>query len=431
MPDTLHSGCRGGQGVCFDGHGAERSAAGGDPRPAGNRLALEDGSSAAGPGLSSPQISSQSFSDWLYEVASLASSSPKLQGWCATTPEAFNSYRVVTADGGAVLGFKLPPSANPKMARGVRGCVTEFTHRSRSAMLRWLNSVDRSRIDARRLWFVTLTYPLNFSGEPSRWKRDLDVFRMRVGRAWGRVGFVWKLEFQRRGAPHFHLLLLAPPELSDGVELVGERRRGKRIVRSWRGGRLRDFRRWCSRAWFEVVGSEDPKHLDAGTNVEPCVAWGQVVSYAAKYLGKRCPGPEVLDESTGEVTPTPIGRFWGVYRRKLWPRCLRTESIPFDAWVRIRRVVRKGVLRKRGPRALARAPLRGVCVLGVSSVVSRRLVEWAFPERECASALTRSGWLKFCRGRVCGPGDYAGAGVPSWSEVVGYCPVNLGAVHCS
>jgi hypothetical protein len=92
---------------------------------------------------------------------------------------------------------------------------------------------------------------------------------------------VWKLEPQRRGAPHFHLLLFG---LEEGLS-----------------------KDWLSRSWYEVVGSGDERHLRAGTRVEGIRSWRGVMSYAAKYLGKL--------ESLPKDWLGGVGRWWGVHNR--------------------------------------------------------------------------------------------------------------------
>jgi hypothetical protein len=121
-----------------------------------------------------------------------------------------------------------------------------------------------------------------------------------------------------------------------GMRRVGEKFYGDRRVTMWDGGELSAFRQWCSQAWFEVVGSGDQKHLAAGTSVEPMETWEQATSYVAKYVGKSC---VFLDVETGEVLPA--GRFWGVRRRELWPVSIVERSLDEEAWIKMRRVLRK------------------------------------------------------------------------------------------
>jgi hypothetical protein len=137
-------------------------------------------------------------------------------------------------------------------------------------------------------------------------KKDLHVFRKRFERAWGAFGMFWKIEPQKRGAPHFHLL----------VRFVGQIE-------------LKALRIWMSENWYEVVGSGDVKHLLAGTRVEQVNSWNGVMVYAAKYMGKEC-----YAEAGGWNLP---GRWWGVWNEDKWPVTIRTEELPEHTLVLIRR----------------------------------------------------------------------------------------------
>jgi hypothetical protein len=130
---------------------------------------------------------------------------------------------------------------------------------------------------------VTLTYPGQYAESPEIWKNDLDNFLRRLARRFEHASGVWKLEPQRRGAPHFHLLV-------------------------W-GASYHDLLQWVSAAWYEVVGSNDERHLRAGTRVEMVRSYSGVRSYAAKYLGK---------EVQGGCWQYP-GRWWGIFQRVKLP----------------------------------------------------------------------------------------------------------------
>jgi hypothetical protein len=128
--------------------------------------------------------------------------------------------------------------------------------------------------------FLTLTYPSVYPKEWREWKDELRAFRERVRRQFGdEVSGLWKLEFQERGAPHFHVLVYFP----DGVSV------------GW-------LRKWVSRSWYEVVGSGDPKHLKAGTNVSRVYGQaGKLMRYLSKYMAKE------------QATERPTGRIWGLW----------------------------------------------------------------------------------------------------------------------
>ncbi|MBC7856198.1 MAG: hypothetical protein IAF94_22430, partial [Pirellulaceae bacterium] len=192
------------------------------------------------------------------------------------------------------------PAYPGKSPNVVRQIITEFSGQSRYRMLTFFNQIDRTKVSADRLWFVTLTYPREWPSSWAEWKRHLQNWKKRLERDWGRVPAVWKLEPQRRGAPHFHLILIVPPEWTNDLRPVGRHFRRGRMVTSWKGGKLAAFRRWLARSWYEVVGSGDARHARAGTNCEPMDAWEKAGSYCAKYVGKDC---GFVDPATGQPLP--------------------------------------------------------------------------------------------------------------------------------
>jgi hypothetical protein len=137
---------------------------------------------------------------------------------------------------------------------------------------------------------ATLTYPGEYPGDGREVKRHLDCF---VKRAFRYVdhesppepkSIFWFLEFQRRGAPHFHLFL----NFSIPWQAVAQ---------------------W----WYEIVGSGDDRHLQAGTRIEALYhgRYG-TIGYATKYAAK-------LEQKEIPQNFVNCGRFWGIYGDR---RCL-------------------------------------------------------------------------------------------------------------
>jgi len=79
--------------------------------------------------------------------------------------------------------------------------VTEFSDRSRKALARTVFATDKVFKS-----FITLTYPAIFPSDGKQVKSDLNRFL-----TWLRdnyeTDYIWWLEFQKRGAPHMHILL--------------------------------------------------------------------------------------------------------------------------------------------------------------------------------------------------------------------------------
>jgi hypothetical protein len=160
-----------------------------------------------------------------------------------------------------------------------RGKITGFSRKSRKRMIQELSKVRRDSLPI----MVTLTYPGEYSHDPKAWKNDLDNFVRRLARKFKNAAGVWKLEPQKRGAPHFHLFV-------------------------WGAG-YAELLLWVALAWFQVVKSGDIRHLHAGTRVEKVKSLSGSRWYASKYLGK---------EVDGEGWEYP-GRWWGIFQREKLP----------------------------------------------------------------------------------------------------------------
>ncbi len=219
------------------------------------------------------------------------------------------------------------------------------------------------------MWFLTLTYPSVWPDDPKKWKNQLQALQLRLRRTWSISAGIWKLEPQRRGAPHFHLILVVPASMSRGLAITGKHKRGERIVTNWDGGQLSEFRTWLSKAWYDVVGSGDEKHLRAGTNCEPMEAWGKVAAYAAKYLGKDC------QFVTAEGSTQKVGRFWGVWSRESFPVKWCSSMMIYQDWAMFRRTVRRWA-EKKGWRVGHLRARSGSATAFVPWADMQRLIAW-------------------------------------------------------
>lgn len=164
-----------------------------------------------------------------------------------------------------------------------RGTINSFSKQSRRRMLRLVASLKRSE----RPVFMTLTYPDIFPEDPKIWKKHLDSFFKRFLRRFPHAVLIWRLERKERQtglnsgkiAPHFHILAYNAPYI-----VILE---------------------WLSRAWYQVVGSGDLRHFNAGTRVEPVRSVNGILYYTSKYICKA--ENDVLEG---------IGRAWGVVNRE-------------------------------------------------------------------------------------------------------------------
>jgi hypothetical protein len=98
-----------------------------------------------------------------------------------------------------------------------RGAIRKLSSKSRQRLALVVNetSVDFKSI-------LTLTYPKEFPGDGKRVKQDLRFMLTRLERNFPCLGFLWILEFQERGAPHFHILLDCVPDNIDRYYVAQE-----------------------------------------------------------------------------------------------------------------------------------------------------------------------------------------------------------------
>lgn len=156
-----------------------------------------------------------------------------------------------------------------------RSIITEFSQASRRRFGRMLATLDPTQ----PMHFMTLTFSENFPDVATA-KRHLRTFFKRIQRIAPEVVAIWKLEFQRRGAPHFHLLLL-----------------------NWH---YIDQARLLS-MWQDVCKDKNIRHLDIRT------VHGdkqRALRYIAKYMRKK--GLFTNDAYLAAYPESTIGRFWGV-----------------------------------------------------------------------------------------------------------------------
>lgn len=215
------------------------------------------------------------------------------------------SPTLMSAVGGSYSELQPGISSGLRVGGGPRGEIRAFSRASRRRLMVLLNSIDRSRVAAPV--FVTLTYPRVWPVCHEDRKRHLDAFRKRLEREFGRFPCIWRLEFQERGAPHYHLLLFLEAPLFR-------------------------LRRFISLAWYEVCGRLSPSHLRAGTRVERSRSWRGVNAYASKYVAKL--------ETLSPDVPSP-GRFWGVWRREMLPIVYEDTQLTLPQFFKLRRVFRR------------------------------------------------------------------------------------------
>jgi hypothetical protein len=129
--------------------------------------------------------------------------------------------------------------------------------------------------------FVTLTYQNILPKNNLELKQHLDNFLHRMRKYSAKFEYVWRLEFQQRGAPHFHFILFPKQNYKTKDVLI--------------------YKRFFQNAWRKSIGNWSEAMQLYSVDVKKTDGKRQIFSYLAKYTAKKS---EV--EST-----TYKGRFYG------------------------------------------------------------------------------------------------------------------------
>lgn len=222
-----------------------------------------------------------------------------------------------------------------RRAPGMRAAITSWSRKSRANMCRKLAEYDYNQMfaDGRTPAMVTFTYPddwLTVAPSGTAVKRHLRLWTKRFRTEWNETPrYVWKLEFQMRGAPHLHLGMAFPAHP------------GKSGL---------PFRQWCSRAWADIVDHPDPdqraRHLNAGTAVDIIAGVkGRDPKRLAIYFTKHAAPNSSSSKEYQHIVPEAWlqpgkgpGRFWGVAGLQ---RATVKLEIGRTDYINARRIVRR------------------------------------------------------------------------------------------
>lgn len=212
--------------------------------------------------------------------------------------------RLPLFDPGPVVGIKIYKRDVVVVRRGVlhrgnngiapkRGEISMLSKKSR---MRLAFTANNTRVVFRTM--ITLTYPKEYTTDGKEVKKHLNAFLVWCRRYFARPSYLWFLEFQKRGAPHIHLLIDTPlpQEKAQRLDVYSD----------------------VSVKWYDTVNSGDERHLRAGTRCERIRKPDGAARYALKYAYK----------TRQKCVPEPyrnVGRFWGCSRDvtpkdvRIWP----------------------------------------------------------------------------------------------------------------
>jgi len=248
--------------------------------------------------------------------------------------------RVATVNAVALF-MKDDPGWHPKGAPGRE--VTSWSAKSRVNMVRTFAALDWGPVYAlaeagRVTAMITLTYPGSWevvAPDGKTVKRHVWALRRRYRRAWGEpLMGMWKLEFQHRGAPHFHIFMVPPHG----------RARGRGV------GADLGFRHWLALNWADIVNHPDPaeyqKHLSValgpGTvdyrEAHKCTDPKRLAVYFGKHGQYRDKEYQHVVPELWQAPGSGPGRFWGHWGLKL---LVAAVELTGDDYILAARIMRR------------------------------------------------------------------------------------------
>jgi hypothetical protein len=187
-----------------------------------------------------------------------------------------------------------PLVTRPEAGAAKRGEIRELTWQALQRMrLRAVNTTTPWRS------LITLTYPRLWQGNGEKVKTDLNAMLTHLRLRCGHLRYLWFLEFQKRGAPHFHILT----DLELPQPRVGIWRNGKRAAEH-----CPTVTKWLLETWTATIGNRG-----CSSEYELRVEWEALrdaeggARYVAKYACK----------AKQKIVPKEywsVGRFWACDR---------------------------------------------------------------------------------------------------------------------
>lgn len=168
-----------------------------------------------------------------------------------------------------------------------RGAIKQFSKAARKRLF-----VLFHKMNVVSFLFITLTYGQHFPTAKDS-KRHLKMFIQRLKRKYPNVAGVWRIEFQKRHAPHYHLLLT-------NVKFIPKEE-------------------ICS-MWEEVIGQRFVNQTGKTfTRVERIKSKKHALSYVSKYVGKVEKRAQRVSGFNSVSYQTAFGKHWGIVGREHLP----------------------------------------------------------------------------------------------------------------
>lgn len=209
------------------------------------------------------------------------------------------------------LTMRNHPSSLRRSKSGGRGKITTFSKKSRKRLLELGARLDMAGAAlGKPIIFMTITYAQKWP-EPEQVSRNFRALLERLRRFAPQSSAIWRIEYQKRGAPHFHLICFGLPYLD------------KALLAAWWGEIIgREF-------WDYSQGEQNPRV--PFTRIEAIKSGRRAMFYLSKYVAKMPePAPTAFCEDAVQggnavasgfinVPYLHAGRWWGIFNESFLP----------------------------------------------------------------------------------------------------------------
>jgi hypothetical protein len=199
-----------------------------------------------------------------------------------------------------------------------RGIIRNFSQASRNRLLRLFSCLQYSKFY--NTYFVTLTYHNRNEPKRATCKSDLNVFLQYIRDNYPLSHYIWRLELQKRGMPHFHVILFNMPQ----TDLKAEDK----------------LRHELNIAWHRIADPTSSSHFSYGFDIKRLISFKQAFFYISKYCAK-------IDNN---LDCKKLGRIWSrSVDLPVGPTCIVTLST--TEYYFIRRICRKIIEKRKGKKS--------------------------------------------------------------------------------
>lgn len=227
----------------------------------------------------------------------------------------------------------------PNKSNSTRSEIVNYSHKSRKRLRESLQAIDWSSIEKGRIAEITLTYHNNYKKDGKEIKNHLNKLIRDLIYNYSNCVIIWKMEYQKRGAPHFHLIMITEESVELGDYLILKKgsfhyydRTNKSYLKEGKDG----LRSYIQMKWNKIT-EEDTKNFNSGIEVEPVKNPTGLPHYLVKYVAKEQKFNEKDYQHSLPEWIQNAGRWWGIRNKdklNIHPKRFRISPYTFEELIR-------------------------------------------------------------------------------------------------